>query len=120
MSATDVARGAAEARSTPDGAPDGAPSGARAGGGAAPEPGPPDPPGFLARLAWLWWVYLPLALRRLADGLATTLVDGLYLVAWPLPAFLLPPLVLLLAVLLGATHPGYVVTVTESIPLLLL
>jgi hypothetical protein len=65
-------------------------------------------------------VYLPLALRRLADGLATTLVDGLYLVAWPLPAFLLPPLVLLLGVLLGATHPGYVVTVTESIPLLLL
>ena len=77
-------------------------------------------PGLLARLAWAWWVYLPLGLRRLADGLATTLVDGLYLVAWPLPAFLLPPLVLLLGVLLRHSHPGYVVTVTESIPMLLL
>jgi hypothetical protein len=71
-------------------------------------------------MAWLWWVYLVLAARRLAEGLATALADGLYLVVWPPLAFLLPPLGALLGFAIGATHPGYVTTVTESLPLLLL
>jgi len=90
-----------------------------AGLGIQPE-APPGPPGALARLAWVWWVYLVLAVRRLSAGLATTLADGLYLVVWPLAAFLLPPLALLLGLALGATHPGYGTSFTESLPLLML
>jgi hypothetical protein len=71
-------------------------------------------------MAWLWWVYLVLAVRRLSDGLATALADGLYLVAWPLLAFLLSPLAALLGFALGATHLGYQTSFSESLPLLLL
>ncbi|MGH2351835.1 MAG: hypothetical protein ACRDJN_09515 [Chloroflexota bacterium] len=79
-----------------------------------------SPSGLVARMAWLWWVYLVLRVRRLSDGLATALADGLYLVAWPLVAFFLPPLAALLGFVLGAMHPGFERTFSESLPLLLL
>jgi hypothetical protein len=76
--------------------------------------------GAATRVTWLWWVSLVLAARRLSTGLATILADGLYLVAWPGLAAVASPLALLLGGALGATHPGYDLAFSESVPLLLL
>lgn len=56
-------------------------------------------------LSRFWWVRLPLASRRLSRGLLVTLLDGIYLMAWPRVAASATPLVVVAGFLLGL-HPG--------------
>lgn len=56
-------------------------------------------------LGRFWWVKAPLASRRLSRGLAATLLDGIYLIAWPPVAALATPLVVAAGFVLGL-HPG--------------
>jgi hypothetical protein len=72
-----------------------------------------------ARLTRLWWIRLPLAARRLSLGLAVTLLDGSYLVAWPWAAAIATPLAFILGLVAGALHPGFGTAFTESLPLLI-
>ncbi|HEX2035162.1 MAG TPA: pre-toxin TG domain-containing protein, partial [Chloroflexota bacterium] len=53
-------------------------------------------------------------------GLATSLFDGVYLLAWPRVAAVASPLALLLGLVFGALHPGYRIAFSESLPLLVL
>ena len=61
-----------------------------------------------------WWIRLPLAAHRISAGLAETLLDGYYLVAWPLMTAIAPPLVLITGLLIGAWHPGFGEVFTQS------
>ncbi len=67
--------------------------------------------------ARLFWRRIPGAASRLSETLRTVLRDGDYVLAWPAAAALLPPLVLLFGLLLGALHPGPVFS--SSLPVLL-
>jgi hypothetical protein len=68
----------------------------------------------------VWWIRLPLAVRRVSAGIADALLDGYYLVAWPLPAMIAPPTVFVLSLLIGALHPGFDLVYSESLAILLL
>lgn len=82
-------------------------------------PLPANPPDPLARAADLIWVTVPLTLRKLSAGLATSTVDGLYLAARPLIGLVAPPVVFLFGLLVGAFHPGFEYVFTEALWLLL-
>jgi hypothetical protein len=59
------------------------------------------------RLRDLWWIRVPLAVRRLGARPLLVLVDGLAVAVWPRVAAFLSPLVLFLGLLLGGLHPGF-------------
>lgn len=63
------------------------------------------PKSMAESLSRFWWVKLPLVSRRLSRGLLVTLLDGIYLIAWPRVAALATPLVVVAGFLLGL-HPG--------------
>lgn len=69
-------------------------------------------------LARLFWRRIPDAAARLSEALRTVLRDGDYLLAWPAAAVLVPPLVLLSGLLLGAVHPGPVFSSSLTVLLL--
>lgn len=74
----------------------------------------------IEKLTEMWWIRLPLAVRRVAVRPVLILVDGLYLTAWPTVAALLPALSLLLGLVLGAFHPGFRDVFSQSWPVLIL
>lgn len=67
------------------------------------------------RAAWFWWIRVPLTLRRLSTELATVLVDGMYVVAWPVAAAIAPPAAMLVGLCFGAVHPGHENAFSESL-----
>ena len=68
---------------------------------------------------WWWWVDLPRALARRYLGLSAIAVDGHVLLGLGPLSGLLPPLALLAGAYVGAEHPGFDVTFTESLTLML-
>lgn len=70
------------------------------------------------RLSRIWWLHLPLGVRRLSSSLAITLVDGLYLATRPWVGFLAPPIALALGGAIGALHPGFDKVFSESVTVL--
>jgi hypothetical protein len=68
---------------------------------------------------WWWWVDLPRALGRRFVGLSAIAVDGHVLLGLGPLAGLLPVTALLAGGYVGAEHPGFEITFTESLTLML-
>lgn len=68
---------------------------------------------------WWWWVTLPRTLARRFVGLSAIAVDGHVLVGLGPLAAVLPPLALAGGFYAGVAHPGFEVTFTESLALML-
>jgi hypothetical protein len=68
---------------------------------------------------WYWWVTVPRALGRRFVTLSVLAADGHVLVALGPLAGLLPPLALAGGLWAGVAHPGFEVTFTESLALML-
>jgi hypothetical protein len=67
---------------------------------------------------WWWWVTLPRALGRRFLTLSVLAADGHVLVGLGPLAGLLPPAALAGGLWVGATHPGFDITFTESLTLM--
>src|SRR5688500_19366078 len=68
----------------------------------------------------LFWLRVPLLVRRMSASRGETLVDGQYLVAWRPLAAVTPPVALLLGLWIGSTHWTFRGVFTESLTLMML
>jgi hypothetical protein len=65
---------------------------------------------LVERISRLFWIGVPVAMRRTSAGISGVLADGAYLAAWPWVAVLAPPLSLIAGLGLGWNHPGEIFT----------
>lgn len=79
-----------------------------------------QPKPVLERFVRFWWVQLPFRASRFSKKLPYSLLDGLYLAAWPAVAAWAPLLAVVTGLMIGWWHPGFESVFSESLVVLMI